>query len=94
MILHGGKNMYEVNYLETYAATIVWQIIRLMLPQAIIMVWQTKPIDFTIVYFHAEAECELYIDIHKGFAIPGGNNNHCLKILKNMYGLWQAGSIL
>lgn len=57
------------------------------------MGWQTRQIDFTLAYPQAEAECQLYMEIPKGFEIRGGNHNHCLKILKKIYGQWQAGRI-
>ena len=91
--LHGGKQEHGINYWETYAATLAWPTIRFMLTQALIMGWQTRQIDFTLAYPQAEAECQLYMDIPKGFDMAGGNENHCLKILKNIYGQRQAGRI-
>ena len=91
--LHGGKQEHGVNYWETYAATLAWPTIRFLLTQSIIMGWKTRQIDFTLAYPQAEAECQLYMEIPKGFKVAGGNESHCLKILKNIYGQRQAGRV-
>ena len=91
--LHGGKQEHGINYWETYAALLAWPTIQFMLTQAIIMGWKTRQIDFTLAYPQAEAECQLYMDIPKGFKVEGGNEFHCLKILKNIYWQRQAGCI-
>ena len=91
--LHGGKQEHGINYKETYAATLAWSIIHFMLTQAIIMGWKTRQIDLTLAYPQAEAECQLYMDIPKGFTVEGGNAVHCLKNLKNIYGQRQAGRV-
>ena len=57
------------------------------------MGWHTRQIDFTLAYPQADVECQLFMEIPKGFNVSGGNNNHCLKILKNIYGQRQAGWI-
>ena len=91
--LHGGKQEHSINYWETYSATLAWTTIRFMLTQSIIMGWRTRQIDFTLAYPQADAECQLYMDIPKGFKVLEGNENYCLKILKNIYGQRQAGQV-
>ena len=91
--LHGGKQEHGINYWETYSATLAWPTIRFMLTQSIIMGWKTRQIDFTLAYPQADAECQLYMDIPKGFKVLEGNENYCLKILKNIYGQRQAGQV-
>ena len=76
-----------------YAATLAWSINRFMLTEAVIMEWQMRQTDFTLVYTQVEGECQLYMEIPKGFEIPGGNTKNCLKILKNIYRQQQAGCI-
>jgi len=54
--------------------------------------WSTRQIDFTLAYPQADAKSKLYMEIPHGFQLPeGGRSNHCLKILKNIYGQKQAG---
>ena len=55
------------------------------------MGWHTRQIDFILAYPQADAECQLYMEIPKGFNVSGGNDNYCLMILKNIYGQRQAG---
>ena len=76
--LHGGKQECSINYWETCSATLAWTTIQFMLTQSIIMGWQIRQIDFTLAYPQADAECQLYINIPKGFKIPEGHENYCL----------------
>ena len=89
--LHGGKQEYGVNYWETYAATLAWPPIRFLMTLAIIKSWHTWQIDFTLAYPQADVECDLYMEIPRGFQVGNGNNKHCLQIIKNIYGQKQAG---
>ena len=91
--LHGGKQEHGINYWETYSATLAWPTIRFLLTQSLIMGWHTRQIDFTLAYPQADAECQLNMEIPKGFNVSGGNDNHCLMILKNIYGQRQAGRV-
>ena len=91
--LHGGKQEHGINYWETYSATLAWPTICFLLSQSLIMGWHTKQIDFTLAYPQADAECQLYMEVPKGFNVSGGNDNHCLMILKNIYGQRQAGQV-
>ena len=89
--LHGGKQEYGVNYWETYAATLAWPPIRFMLTLSIIKSWHTRQIDFTLAYPQADVECDLYMDLPKGFEVSRDNDQYCLQIIKNIYGQKQAG---
>ena len=90
--IHGGKQEKGINYWETYAATLAWPQIRFMFTLSIINSWHTRQIDFTMAYPQADVECDLYMDIPKGFEITDGNNkDFSLKIIKNLYGQKQAG---
>ena len=91
MNLHGGKQEYGVNYWETYAATLAWPPIQFLLTLALIKSWHTRQIDFTLAYPQADVECDLYMDIPKGFEVGKNSNQYCLQILKNIYGQKQAG---
>jgi Reverse transcriptase (RNA-dependent DNA polymerase) len=90
---YGGKQEHGINYWETYAATLAWSAIWFLLTQSLITGWHTRQIDFILAYPQANAECQLFMEIPKGFNVSGGNNNHCHKILKNIYGQRQASRI-
>ena len=89
--IHGGKQEHGVNYWETYAATLSWPPICFLLTMLIINKWRTRQIDFTLAYPQADIECDLYMDIPRGFDVEGGRANYCLKLIKNIYGQKQAG---
>jgi Reverse transcriptase (RNA-dependent DNA polymerase) len=73
--LHGGKQGYGVNYWETYAAMLAWPPIHFLMTLSIIKSWHTWQIDFTFTYSQADVECDLYMDIQRGFQVGNGNNN-------------------
>ena len=53
--------------------------------------WQTRQIDFTLAYPQANIECNMYMDIPKGFQYGGTRKKHCMLLIKNLYGQKQAG---
>ena len=89
--LHGGKQEYGVNYWETYAAMLTWPPIHFMLTLSIIKSWHTQQIDFTLAYPQVDVECDLYMELPKGFEASKNSNQHCPQIIKNIYGQKQAG---
>jgi hypothetical protein len=91
--VHGGKQTYGVNYWEIYAAALKWSSIRFFLTQAIINKWHTRQIDFVLAYPQADLECNLYVEIPRGFTAGGSRKTHCLKLLKNLYGSKAAGRV-
>ena len=89
----GGKQIYGVDYWETYAPVATWFTIRLVLIMAIKEKWCIKSLDFVQAYPQAPVEVELYIDIPKGFLVNGQRKEYALKILRNVYGQKQAGRV-
>ena len=82
---------YGVNYWETYSATLAWSPKQLLLTLTIIKLWHTQQLDFTLAYLQTDVECDLYMDIPRGFDVGDSSNKYCLQILKNIYGQKQAG---
>jgi len=79
--LHGGKQIYGMNYFETYAPVVTWFAIRLM-------------IDFVMAYPQAPIEMDIYMELPQGIMTAHGNSkDHVLKLEKNIYGQKQAGRI-
>ena len=91
--VHGGKQTKGVNYWETYAAALKWASIRFFLIQAILNNWYTRQVDFVLAYPQADVECDMYVEIPKGFSFKGSRKTHCLKLLKNVYGQRQGGRV-
>jgi hypothetical protein len=48
--LHGRKQMYGMNYFETYAPVATWFAIRLMIVFGIIFCWDLWQVDFVMAY--------------------------------------------
>ena len=92
---HGGQQELGINYWETYAPVVMWTTIRLIITLATIQGWPSRQLDFVLAYPQAEVDVDIYMKLPKGFEIPNsqGKEKHCLKLLKNIYGLKQAGRV-
>ena len=92
--LHGGKQVYGVNYFETYAPVVTWFAIRLMIIIAIISRRSLRQIDFVMAYTQAPIETDLYMEIPQGIETTEGNTkDYVLQLLANLYGQKQAGRV-
>ena len=91
--LHGGKQEYGVNFWETYSPVVTWASIRLLLILTILNGWCTKQIDFIQAYPQAPVECDLYMQVPRGFDVKGDPHSHVLKLRSNLYGQKQAGRV-
>jgi Reverse transcriptase (RNA-dependent DNA polymerase) len=92
--LHGGQQDHGVNYWEIYTPVVAWAAIRLMLALVLMYEWKTVQIDFVLAYPQADVECDIYMQIPKGFELEGKTRDtHVLKLIKNLYGQKQAGHV-
>jgi hypothetical protein len=93
--VHGGQQVYGVNFWETFAPVVTWASIRLVLILSILHGWKTRQIDFVLAYPQADVETEMYMNVPKGFKMKhtGSKTMHVLKLLKNLYGQKQAGRV-
>ena len=80
---------------ETYAPVVMWTTIRLIITLANINRFYSRQLDFVLAYPQAEIEGYVYMKLLKGLKIPNkhGKGKHCLKLLKNIYWLKQAGRV-
>jgi hypothetical protein len=92
--LHGGKQIYEMNYFETYAPVVTWFAIRVMIIFGIIFCWALRQVDFIMAYPQAPIEMDIYMELPQGIQTAHGNSkDHMLKLEKNIYGQKQAGRV-
>ncbi len=92
--LHGGKQVFGLNYYETYASVVTWFSIRLLIVIGIIFCWALRQVDFIMAYPQAPIECNMYIELPQGIqASEGDSKDTVLKLLKNIYGQKQAGHV-
>jgi Reverse transcriptase (RNA-dependent DNA polymerase) len=87
----GSKQVYGVNYWDTYAPVAAWISIRLVLCLSSINGWITKTFDFVQAFPQAPSEVELYIAVPKGCEVDGDSSDWAMKVLNNIYGQKQAG---
>jgi hypothetical protein len=89
--LHGGKQVYGMNYFETYAPVVTWFTIRLVIIFGIIFCWALRQVDFVMAYPQAPIEMDIYMELPQGIQTTHGNSkDHVLKLEKNIYGQKQA----
>jgi hypothetical protein len=92
--LHGGKQVFGMNYYETYAPVVTWFAIRLLIIIEIIFGWALCQVDFIMAYPQAPVECNMYMDLPQGIKTSEGDStDYVLKLLKNIYGQKQAGRV-
>ena len=82
------------HYDQTYSPVDFWAIICLIMTIAAVHRWPTKQLDYVLAFPQAPIERDLYMNIPKGYQVPGGNNkDYALKLNKNLYGKKQAGRV-
>jgi hypothetical protein len=92
--LHGGKQIYGMNYFETYAPVVTWFAIRLIIIIGINFGWYLCQVDFVMAYPQAPIEMDIYMELPQGIMTAHGNSkDHVLKLEKNIYGQKQAGHV-
>lgn len=82
----GFEQKQGVDYFETFAPVVMWLTVRLLLIMSILMDLETKQIDYTAAFVHAPIDCVVFVDMPKGFELPG----MVWKLKKSLYGLAQS----
>ncbi len=91
---HGGKQVYGMNYYETYTPVVTCFTIRLMIIFGILFQWSLRQVDFIMADPQAPIEMDIYMKLPQGIETAKGNSkDHVLKLLKNIYGQKQAGCV-
>ncbi len=94
LTIHGGRQIHGVNYWDTYSPVVRWSLIRLVLVLSLQRGWHTRQLDFVLAYPQAPVECDMYMEIPRGFVVSGGHRKaYALKLLQNLYGQKQAGRV-
>jgi hypothetical protein len=92
--LHGGKQIYGMNYFKTYAPVVTWFAIRLLIIFGIIFCWALRQADFVMAYPQAPIEMDIYMELSQGIqTVHGNSKDHMLKLEKNIYGQKQASRV-
>jgi hypothetical protein len=91
---HGGKEEHRINFWETYSPVVNWYSIQLFLIISIMKGWETRQIDFVLVFPQADIEYDIYMEVPSvGFDLKQKKKDLCLKLWKNINGTKQAGRV-
>ncbi len=84
--LHGGKQVYGMNYYETYAPVVTWFAIQLMIVFGVMFGWALRQVGFVMAYPQAPVEMDIYMEMPQGIQVATENSkDHVLKLLKNLH---------
>jgi hypothetical protein len=92
----GHKQVYGDSYWDTYSPVVSWSTVRLTLILGLILGWKMRSIDFVMAYPQADVKTDIYMKVPKGATIKlnekaSDEQQHLLKLRKNLYGLKDAG---
>lgn len=97
----GDRQIHGVDFFDTFAPTVSWTTVRLLLILTAQLGLATRQVDYTAAFVHADidkppdydrmseaekAKAGVYVDMPRGFAEPG----KVLKLKKSLYGLRQG----
>jgi hypothetical protein len=72
--LHGRKQIYGMNYFETYAPVVTWFAIRLMIICGIIFCWALCQVNFVMAYPQAPIKMDICMELPQGIQTAHGNS--------------------
>ncbi len=64
--LHSGKQVYRMNYFETYTPVMTWFAIRLMIIFGISFCWALWQVDFVMAYPQTPIKMDIYMELPQG----------------------------
>ena len=95
----GHRSVEFVDYWSTYSPVVSWSTVRILITMALVNDWKMRSIDFVLAFPQAPVKTDIYMNPPKvppGFAIPdlprpSDRLTKCYKLIKNLYGLKDAG---
>ena len=91
--VHGGKQIYGLDYFETYSPVATWVVIRFILILSITLKWNSKQIDFIMAFPQADIEHDMYMSLPAGIVPTDPSKDYILLLRKNLYGQKQASRV-
>ena len=82
LCVRGDQQQEGIDFFDTYSPVVSWSTIRLLLIMSIILDLETKQVDYTLAFVHAEAEPGTYIEMPRMFEKKG----YILELKRNLYG--------
>jgi hypothetical protein len=92
--LHSGKQVFGMNYFETYAPIVTGFVICIIIIIALLFTLSLRQIDCVQAYPQAPIEADMYMELPHGIEMcHSSSKDHVLMLLSNMYGQKQAGCV-
>jgi len=94
---HGGMQVYGDTFWDTYSPVVTWSTVRLVMILALVLGWEMRSIDFILAFPQADVKSDIYMRLPKGTRVTSPNlrknfnERTMLKLVKNLYGLKDAG---
>ena len=95
LVARGFTQIEGIDYDETFAPTLHYESLRLLLFLAVENNWQIQQMDVDNAYLAGHLNEEIYMELPQGYTLPKGykGRSPALKLLKGLYGLKQSGRI-
>ena len=88
--VRGDRQIFGLDFDETYAPVVQWSTVRLMLSLSLSLGLKTKQVDYTNAFVQAKIDGEIYCELPQEFLGPDDDGQYVLKLKKSLYGLKQA----
>ncbi len=88
LVALGCRQLYGVDYFETFAPVVKFSTIRLLLALAATMDLECEQMDVVTAFLNGDLDENIYMEIPEGLKSPGNEGMVC-KLLKSLYGLKQ-----
>jgi hypothetical protein len=86
LCVQGDQQIEGVDFFDTYAPVVAWSTVQLLLILLVILALETKQVNNTLAFIHADLKDDVYVWMVRGFE----QKDHLYKLKKNLYGLRQS----
>ena len=90
MLQRGYSQAKDIDYFENYAPTTQMISVRVLLQLAATLDLTVHQVDVKAAYLNAPIDCEIYLELAKGYEVPGKDKKLVYKLNKTLYGLKQS----
>ena len=89
LVALGCRQLYGIDYLETFAPVVKLTTIRVLLATAAALDFEIEQMDVVTAFLNGDLQEDIYMQIPEGLRTPENENKVC-KLQKSLYGLKQA----
>lgn len=91
LVARGFIQIYGIDYSETFAPTLKFELLRMLLAFAAYHNLLVHQMDVPNAYLKGDLQEDIYMEISQGLNVPPGYESYVLKLNKGLYGLKQSG---